>query len=69
MAHPKRKHSHSRTCKKRSHNQLHVPSLIKCSQCKKLKPKSMVCPFCGYYKGKEVVEIKQKKDKKGQDKG
>jgi len=27
----------------------------------------MVCPFCGYYKGKEVIEIKlkEKKKKKG----
>lgn len=64
MAHPKRKHSHSRTCKKRTHQKVLSPSLVKCSQCKKFKPKSMVCPFCGYYKDKEVIRIEQKKDKK-----
>ncbi len=67
MAHPKRKHSHSRTCKKRTHQKVQAPSLINCTQCKKPKPKSMVCPFCGYYKNKEVVKIELKKDKKGKD--
>ncbi len=64
MAHPKRKHSHARTCKKRSHQKVSSPALLKCSQCKRLKPKNMVCPFCGYYKNKEVITIEQKQDKK-----
>ncbi|MBU1112419.1 MAG: 50S ribosomal protein L32, partial [Candidatus Omnitrophica bacterium] len=32
--------------------------------CRRLKPSHMVCPFCGYYKGKEVIEIKIKEKKK-----
>jgi len=66
MAHPKRRHSHSRTRKKRSHNAISVPKLLVCTECKKLKIAHMVCPFCGYYKGREiiVIELKDKKKKK-----
>ncbi|UCC95640.1 MAG: 50S ribosomal protein L32 [Candidatus Omnitrophota bacterium] len=64
MAHPKRKHSHSRTCKKRTHQKLPTPLLVECKECRRLKPAHMVCPFCGYYAGREVVTIKLKEKKK-----
>jgi large subunit ribosomal protein L32 len=64
MAHPKRKQSHSRTRKRRTHQRLLAPSLVVCSECKKLKPTHMVCPFCGYYAGREVIKIKIKEKKK-----
>lgn len=66
MAHPKRKHSHARTHKRRTHQKLEMPLLVKCSQCQHLKYAHMVCPFCGYYAGKEIltVEKKEKKRKK-----
>jgi len=66
MAHPKRKQSHSRTRKRRTHDNISIPKLVVCSECRRLKPVHMVCPFCGYYKGKEViaVEFKDKKKKK-----
>ena len=64
MAHPKRKHSHTRTRKRRTHHKVDEPSLNKCPQCKNLKPAFGVCPFCGYYKDKKVLVIKDKSDKK-----
>ena len=66
MAHPKRRHSHSRTRKKRTHKKISLPKLVVCSECRKLKPAHMVCPFCGYYKGREIItiEFKDKKKKK-----
>jgi len=64
MAHPKRQHSHSRTMKKRTHQKLEAPALVECTQCKKLKPSHHVCPYCGYYKGKEVVVVERKDKKK-----
>ncbi len=64
MAHPKRKQSHSRTRKRRTHYRLSIPQLVRCSECRRLKPAHMVCPFCGYYKGKEVVVIEYKEKKK-----
>ena len=64
MAHPKRKHSVARTRKKRTHKTLKIPALAVCTQCKNLKPPYQVCPFCGYYKGKKVLVIKEKAKKK-----
>jgi large subunit ribosomal protein L32 len=64
MAHPKRKHSRSRTLKKRTHKKLSLPALVECKQCRKLKPSHMVCPFCGYYAGREIVTIELKEKKK-----
>ncbi len=66
MAHPKRRQSHSRTHKRRTHDAISIPELVVCSECGRLKPAHMVCPFCGYYKGKEVVvvEFESKKKKK-----
>jgi len=67
MAHPKRKHSSSRSGKRRTHQKLSSPSLVECKQCRRLKPTHMVCPFCGYYANREVIKIvkKEKKKKKG----
>jgi len=63
MAHPKRKHSRSRGRKRRTHQKITAPLLVECGQCRKNKPAHMVCPFCGYYGGKEVIKIKLKKKK------
>ena len=64
MAHPKRKHSLSRSRKRRTHQGVSSPSLVDCKQCRRPKPTHMICPFCGYYAGHEVVEIKQEEKKK-----
>ncbi len=64
MAHPKRKQSRSRSRKRRTHQKLSAPLLVSCKQCRKAKPAHMVCPFCGYYRDREVVEIKIKEKKK-----
>ena len=64
MAHPKRKHSRQRSRKRRTHQKLDSPLLVVCKQCKRDKPGHMICPFCGYYAGREVIEIKQKDPKK-----
>lgn len=65
MALPKRKHSKSRRDKRRSANsKLYAASLAMCSQCKKPVLPHRVCPHCGYYKGKPVVIIEAKEEKK-----
>ncbi len=66
MAHPKRKHSHSRTRKKRAHHKVDTPDLNSCPECKSKKPAFKICPVCGYYKGKKVLNIKEKPEKKKQ---
>lgn len=66
MALPKRKHSHSRTRKRRTHQKVILPRLSICPECKNLRITHRVCPFCGYYQGKEVIRIeaKEKKEKR-----
>ncbi|MCL4467582.1 MAG: 50S ribosomal protein L32 [Deltaproteobacteria bacterium] len=59
MAQPKRKHSKSRTGKRRSSHKLSAPSLVACPRCHQLMKPHHVCPTCGYYAGKEVVEVKE----------
>lgn len=53
---PKRKTSRTVRDQRRSHDALVAPSLSVCPQCHQPKPPHRVCPSCGYYKGKEVVE-------------
>jgi large subunit ribosomal protein L32 len=58
MANPKRRHSKARRDKRRAHDSLTPPSLSLCPDCNEPKQPHRVCPHCGFYKGKEVVEIK-----------
>lgn len=64
MALPKRKHSKARGRRRRTHWKLDNIRLVTCPQCKQLKLPHQVCGFCGYYHGRQVVEIKKKEKKK-----
>ena len=58
MAVPKKKVSKARRDKRRSSVwKLEAPSLSKCTQCGELKMPHRVCPVCGYYKGREVINV------------
>jgi large subunit ribosomal protein L32 len=57
MAVPKRKHSNSRTGKRRSHDRLKPRQLTSCSQCSTAIPTHVICPKCGYYMGREVIKM------------
>ena len=60
---PKQKRSKARRGNKRSHNSVTPPTLVSCPQCSSPKPPYQVCPVCGTYKGREVIEIKSPKKK------
>jgi len=64
MALPKRRHSKSRRDKRRTNKGLTSISLGACPHCGEAKLPHRICPACGYYKGRPVVEIKEKKEKK-----
>lgn len=64
MAVPKKRHSKSKVGRRRMHLFLEKPHLVKCSQCGHLILPHTVCRFCGYYKGKEVVNVLEKLTKK-----
>ena len=59
MAQPKRKHSKARRNSRRANYRLTAPSLATCPRCHQLMEPHHVCPTCGYYDGKEIVEIKE----------
>jgi large subunit ribosomal protein L32 len=63
MPNPKRQHSRQRQRKRRTHYKITLASMGKCPQCQKPILSHRVCPFCGFYKGQAVVEIKPKATK------
>jgi len=56
MAVPKRKHSNSRTNKRRSHDAVRPRHVIYCPECSSPVPSHAICPNCGHYMGRKVVE-------------
>lgn len=64
MANPTQKSTKSRTKIKRFHLRLKKPNLVPCPQCKKLIKPHHICPYCGFFKGKEILPPKEKKQKK-----
>lgn len=57
MPNPKRRHSKSRRRKRRAHDALPLPNFSICSNCGSQLLPHRVCPNCGYYKGKQVIEV------------
>lgn len=57
MALPKRRHSHSRTRKRRSHDALTPVSVSSCSKCGEPKLAHRLCAGCGTYKGRAVIKL------------
>ena len=55
---PKRKYAKARQGKRQQHLGVAVPKLVKCSQCNSPMQPHHACPTCGYYNGREAVEIK-----------
>jgi large subunit ribosomal protein L32 len=59
MPNPKRRHSAKRTATRRAHDALKGAGLSECPNCHEQKLPHRVCPHCGQYKGREVVEVEQ----------
>lgn len=59
MPNPKRKHSKSRTGKRRAHDHLKPPSISNCPNCGEPRLSHRVCPKCGTYRGRVVIEPKE----------
>ncbi|MGH9703032.1 MAG: 50S ribosomal protein L32 [Candidatus Acidiferrales bacterium] len=56
MPNPKRRHSHARKNKRRSHDHLTAPSTSECPNCHERKLPHRACPHCGHYQGREVID-------------
>ncbi|MDD4875510.1 MAG: 50S ribosomal protein L32 [Dehalococcoidales bacterium] len=55
---PKRKYAKARQGKRRGHLGLKAPALQLCPQCNSPKLPHHVCPVCGTYSDREVIETK-----------
>jgi large subunit ribosomal protein L32 len=56
MAVPKQKQSHSRTSKRRAQHKISAPTYNACPTCHSPRLPHRVCPVCGTYAGREVIE-------------
>ncbi|HRT84306.1 MAG TPA: 50S ribosomal protein L32 [Bacteroidales bacterium] len=56
MAHPKHKISKARRDKRRTHDRVEVPTLAHCSNCGAAVIYHHVCPECGYYRGRLMIQ-------------
>lgn len=54
---PKRKVSRGRRNRRRAHHGLRPPHLIACTNCGEAHLPHRVCPNCGHYAGREVIEV------------
>mgnify|MGYP002862785355 CR=1 FL=1 len=56
MAVPRAKTSKARTLRRQGINmKLTAPTLVECNNCGNLKQQHVVCPKCGFYRGRQVI--------------
>jgi len=61
MAVPKRKTSKAKRDSRRANNfKLSLPGIVECSQCHQPKLAHRVCKKCGYYDGRQVIDVEAK---------
>jgi large subunit ribosomal protein L32 len=54
---PKKRYPKARQGKRRSHLALKLTGLTRCARCRAMRRPHHACPVCGYYKGREAVEV------------
>jgi large subunit ribosomal protein L32 len=64
MGVPKQRHTKSRRNKRRAHLYIEAPFLSVCPKCGKPVLPHTVCQNCGNYKGREMIDVLKKLDKK-----
>ena len=66
MAVPKRRRSKSKKRMRAANWKAYVPTLTKCSNsnCNDLIKPHRACYSCGYYKGKQIIQVKYRETKK-----
>lgn len=64
MAVPKKRTPASRRDRRRANICIKEPTLVKCKKCGKPTLPHIVCRECGFYKGKEYINVMAKIEKK-----
>jgi large subunit ribosomal protein L32 len=57
MAVPKKKQSKTRSRKRAANWKATAPSYSECPQCRQPKLPHVVCGNCGYYAGRQAIEV------------
>lgn len=58
---PKRKTSKQRKRKRNSHSALQMQTYVMCKNCGENIDQHRACKYCGFYKGKQVLQVKNSK--------
>lgn len=61
MAVPKGKVSKARKHSRHAQWKLSLPGIVECPQCHQMKLAHHVCKNCGYYNGKQVINMDEEK--------
>lgn len=56
---PKRRHSKTRGRKRRTNWKISLPNLSECSQCHHARLPHHICPNCGHYNGRKIINISE----------
>ena len=56
------RHTRAHTANRRSHHALKAPNLAVCKNCGASHRPHHMCLECGFYKGRQVMDLKAKKD-------
>ena len=60
------RHTKGHTRNRRSHHALKAPRLSNCADCGALHMRHRVCETCGKYRGKQVIDVMAKIEKKNE---
>lgn len=60
------RHTKGHTRNRRSHHALTAPRLSDCKDCGALHVRHKMCDICGKYKGKQIVDVMAKVEKKNE---
>lgn len=58
------RHTRAHTGNRRSHHALKAKNFTKCSNCNESKETHVVCKNCGFYRGRLVLDVVKKVEKK-----
>lgn len=67
MGMPKKRLTSTRSGNRRSHLGLSTVSLAKCEKCHEPVQPHTVCPNCGTYRGRVIIDLDKKSTKKEQE--
>jgi large subunit ribosomal protein L32 len=58
------RHTRAHTGNRRSHHALKAKTFAVCTNCEQPKETHIVCKNCGFYRGRKVVDVVKKAEKK-----